>query len=193
MKESNDVILKMRNINVSYNNVKALRGVDFDLLKGEIHAIVGEHRAGKSTLVKLLSGAVVKNKGEIIYKNKKINFFTPQTAMSNGIGMVYQYLNVIPSLNAVENIFCCQMPVKWFGIIDHFKMIIKARELFDKLNVDIDLEAPLDLLPTDKQQMVELARALSIDTDIIIFDEISSKLTPEEMETIYKLFFEFKK
>jgi signal transduction histidine kinase/ABC-type lipoprotein export system ATPase subunit len=192
MSTSSKQILKMKNIQVHYNQVKALRGVDFDLYRGEIHAVVGEHRAGKSTLVKILSGAVRKNKGEIMYNGKRIDYFTPRSALKHKIGMVYQNINIIPSLNAVENIFAGQMRANFWGKLRQAEMIERASRLFSYLNVDINLEPPISLLTTDKQHMVEIARLVSVDPELIIFDEVSSKLTPEEMETIYRLIFDFK-
>jgi two-component system sensor histidine kinase AtoS len=192
MSTSSKLFLKMKNIQVNYNQVKALRGVDFDLYRGEIHALVGEHRAGKSTLVKILSGAVRKNKGQIIYNGECIDYFTPRSAIEHKIGMVYQNINVIPSLNAVENIFAGQMSSNFWGKLRHSEMIERANKLFSYLNVDIELEPPIALLTTDKQHMVEIARLISVDPELIIFDEVSSKLTPEEMETIYRLVFDFK-
>ncbi len=193
MSISSKRLLTMRDIQVNYNQVKALRGVDFDLYRGEIHALVGEHRAGKSTLVKILSGAVRKNKGEIIYNGQRIDYFTPRSAIKHKIGMVYQNMNIIPSLNAVENIFAGQMRSGFGGRLSHAKMISHANNLFSYLKVDIELELPVSMLTTDKQHMVEIARLLSIEPELIIFDEISSKLTPEEMETIYRLIFDFKR
>jgi len=192
MSISSEQLLKMKNIQVNYNQIKALRGVDFDLYRGEIHALVGEHRAGKSTLVKILSGAVRKNKGEIIYNGKRIDYFTPSSALEHKIGMVYQNINVIPSLNAVENIFAGQMHANFWGKLRHSQMIEHANKLFSYLKVDVELELPVSLLTTDKQHMVEIARLVSVDPELIIFDEVSSKLTPEEMETIYRLIFDFK-
>jgi two-component system sensor histidine kinase AtoS len=192
MSTSSKFFLKMKNIQVNYNQVKALRGVDFDLYRGEIHALVGEHRAGKSTLVKILSGAVRKNKGEITYNGECIDYFTPRSAIEHRIGMVYQNINVIPSLNAVENIFAGQMYSNFWGKLRHSEMIERANKLFSYLNVDIELEPPISLLTTDKQHMVEIARLISVDPELIIFDEVSSKFTPEEMETIYRLVFDFK-
>ncbi len=188
-----ETILKMENIHVFYGNIHALKGVDFDLYRGEIHALVGEHRAGKSTLVKLLSGAKTKESGEIIFKGKKIDSFTPLSAIKNKIGMVYQNINIIPSLNAIENIFAGQMVKKWYGPLNHSAMLERATKLFEQLNVSIDIEAPLRELSQGEQQMVELARVLSFDPELIILDEISNKLTPMEMENIYKIIFEFKK
>jgi two-component system sensor histidine kinase AtoS len=183
----------MRNIHVSYEACKALQGVDFDVFQGEIHGLVGEHRAGKSTLVKLLSGAVVKDKGDILFKGKRVDHFTPKSAMRQKIGMMYQSINVIPTLNAVENIFAGQTITNWLGGIRYDVMRRKTEEIFAAMQVDIPLDVPLEFLSQDKQQMVELAKVLSLDPEIIIFDEISSKLTPEEMEYVYKLLPEFKR
>jgi two-component system, NtrC family, sensor histidine kinase AtoS len=186
------LILQMQNIHVSYEACKALKGVDFNLYQGEIHGLVGEHRAGKSTLVKLLSGAVSKEKGRILFKGKQIDVFTPQSALHHKIGIIYQHINVLPTLNAVENIFAGRDLTTWWGGLRHKTMQQRAAAIFARLDVEIPLHVPLEFLPEDQQQMVELAKVLSIEPEIIIFDEISSKLTPNEMENIYTLLFEFK-
>jgi two-component system sensor histidine kinase AtoS len=185
--------LEMRDISVRYGEQIALRNVDFDLLPGEIHALVGEHRAGKSTLVKLLSGAVWKDGGTILLDGRPVEGFTPESSMRRRIGMLYQEINIVPSLNALENIFAGQTPVKWLGRIDRFSMAQTARRLFARLKVDINLEVPLARLTMAEQLMVELARLLSINPQILIFDEISSKLTPLEMERVYSILFEAKR
>jgi PAS domain S-box-containing protein len=192
-KGSAAAVLEMRGIAVRYGDVLALRNVDFDLRPGEIHALVGEHRAGKSTLVKLLSGAVRKELGEIVLNGERIDSFTPASSMRHRIGMLYQETNVVPSLNAVENIFAGQTPVRMFGRPDHRLMIARAWELFQGLKVGINLEVPLFKLSVAEQLMVELARVLSMDPRIIIFDEISSKLTPVEMEVVYPILFQAKR
>ena len=130
--------LEMQDIAVRYGDVVALKNVDFDLYAGEIHALVGEHRAGKSTLVKLLSGAVKKDGGRILLDGKTVEGLTPRTSMRQGIGMVYQEINVVPSLNAIENIFAGQTPVKWFGTVNRQWMVQEARKLFARLRVDIN-------------------------------------------------------
>ena len=186
-------LVRMRNIHVSYNGVAALKGVDFDLYEGEIHALVGEHRAGKSTLVKLLSGAVQKSQGEIIYKGVEVKSFTPESAIQSGVGMVYQNLNVIPSLNAIDNIFAGRMIQRGFLGLDHRRMFVIGRELFQRMNVDIDLELPLFRLSQAQQLMVEFARMLFLNPQLMILDELSNKLTPEEMRTIYDIIFDFRK
>ncbi len=185
-------VLEMRALSVRYGDVVALRNVDFDLAPGEIHALVGEHRAGKSTLVKVLSGAVRKEAGQIVLAGEPIDYFTPASSMRHKIGMLYQEINVVPSLNAVENIFAGQTPVRWLGKPDYRLMVAKTTSLFHRLKVDINLEVPLFKLSMAEQLMVELARVLSIDPRIIIFDEISSKLTPIEMERVYPILFDAK-
>lgn len=192
MKPRGAPLVSMRDIHVSYDSVKALRGVDFDLAKGEIHGLVGEHRAGKSSLVKLLSGAVEKEQGTISFNEREVQSFTPKTAILNRIAIVYQNMNVIPTISAVENIFTGQRITSRLGFLDPRQMEKRAVALFQKLKVDIDPHAHLEDLTEAEQLMVEIAKALSIDPELIIFDEISSKLTPREMETIYQLLFEFK-
>lgn len=185
-------VLTMRNIQASYGATKALNGVDFDLFRGEIHALVGEHRAGKTTLVKLLNGSVVKDAGEILYRGKKIEAFTPQSAMKNGIGMVHQNTCIIPSLNATEYIFTGHLLKTWFRNLNYALMRTKTTEIFQKLQLNADPDVPLRSLPEAERYMIEVARVLSMDPHILILDEISSKLTPTEMEKVYPLIFEFK-
>jgi two-component system, NtrC family, sensor histidine kinase AtoS len=185
-------LLQMRNISVQYGNFWALRNVDFDLYRGEIHALVGEHRAGKSSLVKLLSGAVKKKEGEIVFQDKKLGDVTPKLAIRRGIGIVYQNLSVIPALNAVENIFTGRMIRTWYGTLNHSRMIEQTLSLFEKIEVDFDITRPLYKLPVGYQHMVEFARVLMMDPELIILDELSNKLTPEEMKKVYRIVFEQK-
>jgi two-component system sensor histidine kinase AtoS len=192
MKRTGAPFVSMRNIHVSYESVQALRGVDFDLAAGEIHGLLGEHRAGKSTLVKLLSGAVTKEQGTIWFRGQEVQAFTPKTAMQNRIAIVYQNMNVIPSISAIENIFTGQRLTSSMGFLDRKSMESAAVRLFQTLHVDINPHARLEDLTEAEQLMVEIAKALSIDPELLIFDEISSKLTPREMETIYRLLFDFK-
>ncbi len=187
------MLLQMRNIHVQYGNVQALSGVDFDLFEGEVHALVGEHRAGKSSLGKLLAGAVQKSAGEIVYRGREVRSFTPKSALDAGIAMVYQDLSVLPSLNAVENIFAGRM-IPWrFGGLDHVRMGSIGAELFRKLNLEVDLDAPLHKLNQAQQLMVEFARIVLLDPRVIILDELSNKLTPEQMTTIYDTIFEYRR
>jgi two-component system, NtrC family, sensor histidine kinase AtoS len=186
-------LVSLRGITISYGPVQALKGVDFDVARGEIHGLVGEHRAGKSSLVKLLSGAVAKNSGRIFFNGNEVDGFTPRTAIEAGIAIVYQDINVIPAISAVENIFTGRRLTNTLGFVDKRTMVKNARSLFDKLKVDIEPRTPLEDLTEAQQLMVEIAKVVSIDPELIIFDEISNKLTPSEMETVYRILFEFKR
>jgi len=185
-------LLEMRGIEVSYGDIPALRGADFDLARGEIHALVGAHRAGKSSLVKLLSGAVRKDAGEILFDGRRVGWFTPRTAIRSGIGIVYQHLNVIPSLSAAENIFAGRFARAGLLRLDHHRMRAEAQALFSSLSFDIDVDVPVSRLTAAAQHMVELARVLSLEPRVLILDEVSSKLTPEEMERIYPILHRFR-
>jgi signal transduction histidine kinase/ABC-type branched-subunit amino acid transport system ATPase component len=188
--KSSRLLLQMRNIHVAYEKVQALNGIDFDLYSGEIHALIGEHRAGKSSLVKILSGAVRKKEGDILLNGKRINFFTPRSATLHGIGMVYQNLNIIPNLNAVKNIFAGQMLSNRWGFLDYERMLRRTMDMFRQLELTIDPNLPLYRLTLWQQYMVEFARILVMDPSLIILDEVSNKLTPEEMKTIYRVMYE---
>ena len=157
----------MHNIHASYGEVKALRGVDFDLYPGEIHAIIGEHRAGKSTLVKLMSGAERKESGRIRYGDREIDFLTPKSAIAAKIGIVYQNLTIIPDLNAVENIFTGQMIKRKLPLLNHRRMLDRTRQLLDDLGTHFDPLIPLFKLSAAQQYMVEFIRVLMMDRKII--------------------------
>ncbi len=193
MNTATESLVQMQDIHLSYGDTEALKGVDFDLRRGEIHALVGAHRAGKSSLVKLLSGAERKDRGEILLYGKPIEYLTPKTAMRSRIAMVYQHLNIIPSLNAMENIFAGRMKNTWYLSIDYRDLQRKTEALLEQLHFNFDITVPVHRLSMVEQHMVELARVLSFDPDILILDELSSKLTPEEMERIYPLVLSLKK
>ncbi len=192
MSPRDEPVIRMRGIRVSYQGIPALTDVDFDLFRGEIHALVGAHRAGKSSLVKLMSGAVRKEAGEILFEGRRVEAFTPKSAIRGGIGIVYQQLTVIPSLSAAENIFAGRLRKAGAIRLDHRGMRARALELFKRLNFPVDVDVPVGRLSAAAQHMVELARVISIDPRVLILDEVSSKLTPEEMERIYPLLLGFR-
>ncbi|KPJ87068.1 MAG: hypothetical protein AMS17_09640 [Spirochaetes bacterium DG_61] len=180
-------VIQMHNVYANYRGIDALKGVSFDLYAAEVHAIVGEHGAGKSTLVKILSGAVKKHTGELLFKGKRIENFSPGSAIKHRIGMVYQQLTVIPSLNTIDNIFAGRMKKTWYGRIDYPFLVEKTKRIFAALNYEIDIFEPLKRLSLETQYMVELARMLSYDPEILILDEMSSKLPPDKMEVVYRI------
>jgi len=185
-------LLEMRNIHVSYGPVKALDGIDFDLYQGEIHGLVGEHRAGKSTLVKVLGGAVRSDEGSIALLGARVEPAALRKPALNRIGIVYQDLTIVPHLNAVENIYLGRMVRRRFRAIDHAAMGRRASETFEYLRCPIDLKLPVYKLKRVQQHMVEFAKALAFEPRVLILDELSNKLTPEEMETIYRVMFDLR-
>ncbi len=192
MKDKPRPVLQMRNIHASYGATKALKGVDFDLYAGEIHALIGEHRAGKSTLVKILSGAERKEGGQIFVEGKEIELFTPKSALQHRIGIVYQHLTIIPHLNAIENIFTGQMLTRKIPVLRHQTMQKKTAGLLDYIDYSLDLKSPVYSLSAAQQYMVEFTRAIMFNPRIIILDELSNKLTPEEMKKIYRVLLDYR-
>ena len=187
------LILQMNDIYVSYHEIKALRGVNFELRQGEIHALVGAHRAGKSSLIKLLCGAVPLEKGIIRIQGQSVTNLNPKSALEHKIGIIHQESNLIPSLNAVENIFAGLFTHTWFKTINYGEMNSRVDAIFQSFGIKIDMKSPVRKLNKAEQHMVELARMVLLDPNILVFDEISGKLNPEEMELVYKLIFNFKK
>jgi ribose transport system ATP-binding protein len=179
------VILKLKNITKKFPGVVALNNISFGLLKGEVHILLGENGAGKSTLVKILSGAYSKDSGEIYLYDKKIEIKNPKHAQEIGIGVIYQELNLIPYLTVAENIFLGREYTNSIGFIHSKKIFKEAKKILDELNVDVDPDALVSTLGTAQQQMVEIARALSLNSKILIMDEPTSSLTKKEIIQLF--------
>ncbi|QBQ63716.1 sugar ABC transporter ATP-binding protein [Actinobacillus indolicus] len=183
---SNTPLLSMKNISKSFVGVQALKNVQLELHKGEAHALMGENGAGKSTLMKCLIGVYQADEGEIIYKGKAVNYSSVLEAQKDGISMIFQELNLIPHLTVAENIFFAREPNK-FGIVDKAKMNKDAADLLNMFDIDVK---PTDLvkdLSVARQQMVEIAKALSFDVEVLIMDEPTSALTEKEIEKLFEL------
>ncbi|MGO8693941.1 MAG: sugar ABC transporter ATP-binding protein [Rectinemataceae bacterium] len=182
-----EVILEVENVSKSFPGVKALDHVSFKLRKGEVHALVGENGAGKSTLMKILSGVYQPDEGIIRYKGRGVHFAGPTDARNMGIGIIYQELNLIPHLSVAANIFICREPRTRLGTLDEKRMNADASTILKRLNVDIDPAAPLNRLPISKQQMVEIAKSLSQQLEVLIMDEPTSALTETEIDELFKV------
>jgi ribose transport system ATP-binding protein len=180
-----EVILEVENVSKSFPGVKALDRVSFDLRKGEVHALVGENGAGKSTLMKILSGVYQADEGTIRYKGKEAFFQDVNQARNAGIGIIYQELNLIPHLSVAANIFIGREPLTKLGTLDEKKMNTDAVELLRRLNLRLDPKTILKQLPVPKQQMVEIAKALSLNSEILIMDEPTSALTEAEIDELF--------
>ncbi|MFA6784177.1 MAG: ATP-binding cassette domain-containing protein, partial [Sphaerochaeta sp.] len=166
------VVLSMKAIDKRFSGVHALRKVDFDLQEGEIHALVGENGAGKSTLMKALTGIFPKDSGEIHYRGRLFNPQGPKEAMNAGIAIVHQELNMMDHLTVAQNLFIGRESTKFKGwLLDEKTQNKRATELLSRLHMDIDPETKLGKLTVGKQQMVEIAKAVSYNLKILILDE----------------------
>jgi ribose transport system ATP-binding protein len=180
-------LLQMRNITKKYPGVLALDDVGFELEKGEVHVLVGENGAGKSTLMKILAGAESKNGGNIFLEDAEAVISNPIDAQKLGIVMIYQELNLIPQLTVGENIFLGREPKKKSGLIDWNKIYTDSVGYLSKLNSQIDPRKQVETLSVAEQQIVEIAKALSYDTKIIIMDEPTAAITTREVVELFKV------
>lgn len=181
-----EIILTMKGIDKSFPGVHALDHVDFEVRKGEVHALMGENGAGKSTLMKVLTGIYKKDSGTITYEGKEVEFLSPKEAQDAGIVIVHQELNMIGHLTVAQNIFIGREFMKG-GLIDDDRMNQETQKLFDKLNIDIDPTVKIGKLTVGKQQMCEIAKAISHDAKVIVFDEPTAALTEAEIEELFKI------
>ena len=180
-----DFLLSMRGITKTFPGVWALDNVDFELSRGEVHALVGENGAGKSTLIKILSGVYVQDSGEIILDGQPISLRHPSDAQALGISPVHQELNIEPHLSAAENVFLGRQPLNRFGLIDYGKMNHGAKAVLDSLGVDIRPGRIAAELSVALRQMVSIARAVSMDARIVIMDEPTAPLTEHETNLLF--------
>ncbi|MBQ9322313.1 MAG: sugar ABC transporter ATP-binding protein [Eubacterium sp.] len=181
-----EVILEMKGIDKSFPGVHALDHVDFNVRRGEVHALMGENGAGKSTLMKVLTGIYTKDSGTITYEGKETEFHNTREAQEAGVVIVHQELNMVNDLTVAQNIFIGREPKKGLGIDDK-KMIEDSRKLFEELKIEIDPRAQMRDLTVGKQQMCEIAKAISHNAKVIIFDEPSAALTEKEIEDLFEI------
>ncbi len=178
----------MRNIDKRFTGVHALRQVDFDLQESEIHALVGENGAGKSTLMKVLIGINPKDSGEIHYLDHLFNPRSPKHALEMGIGIIHQELNMMDHLTVAQNIFIGRESTRVGGLfLNEREQNRRAEELFDRLKMNIDPRETLGRLTVGKQQMVEIAKAVSHELRILILDEPTAALTDAEIEELFTI------
>lgn len=181
-----EIMLTMKDIDKSFVGVHALKKVSLALRKGEVHALMGENGAGKSTLMKILTGIYSKDSGKIVYENKEVEFTSPREAQDAGIIIVHQELNMMNHLTVAQNIFIGREMMNGKFINDR-KMNKEAKKLFDKLHIDIDPSEIMGNLTVGKQQMCEIAKAISHDAKLIVFDEPTAALTESEIEELFKI------
>lgn len=181
-------LLRMEHISKSFPGVKALSDVTIDLQYGEVLALVGENGAGKSTLMKILTGIYPKDEGTITLQGKDIAVHSPKQAQELGISIIHQELNLMKDLTVAENIFIGREPKGTMNLLVNDKQLNKqTAELFNKLNLDLDPKTKVRHLTVAKQQMVEIAKALSFNSKILIMDEPTTALTETEIDTLFDI------
>lgn len=184
-------LLELNNVSKSFPGVKALDGVSFDLKAGEVHALLGENGAGKSTLMKIISGIHKRDEGSYKIGGKEILDINPKIAQSLGIAIIHQELNMCQDLTVAENMFLGREETK-FGLLAQKHLNEKAKVVLEQLKIDIDPEMVIRKLSVSKQQMVEIAKALSTNARILIMDEPTSALTEKECKELFRIINELK-
>jgi len=181
-----DVVLKMEGIDKSFPGVRALDNARFELRAGEVHALVGENGAGKSTLMKVLAGIYSKDAGTIVYQGQEVDIPTPRAAQHLGISMIHQELNLMPHLTLAQNVFVGREPRQALPfVLDEKKINAQTQDLFDLMHLRLDPRAKAADLTVAKQQMVEIAKALSFNSQVLIMDEPTAALTESEIEELF--------
>ena len=179
-------LLEMRSITKRFPGVVALDGVDFELERGEVHVLLGENGAGKSTLVKMLAGAYRPDEGEILLAGEAASISSAMDAQKLGTSTIYQEFNLVPQFTVAENIFLGRQPRR-FGFVDRRKMREEARKLLDRMKVLVDPDALVSNLGVAQRQMVEIAKALSLNARILIMDEPTASLSGQEVERLFEI------
>ena len=186
-------MLQTKKITKKFPGVTALENVNLQIDAGKVTAIIGENGAGKSTLMKILSGVYTDYEGQIIFKDKPVHFPGTAAAQQAGIAIIHQELNLIPYLTITENIFLGLELVNKFGLLDKKGMHAKARSLLQTLCLDVEPDSIVATLKVGQQQMIEIAKALLLDADLIIMDEPTSAITESEVETLFKVIEQLRK
>ncbi|MBV7520820.1 sugar ABC transporter ATP-binding protein [Ensifer sp. ENS12] len=180
-----EYLLSAEGIRKEFPGVVALDDVEFKLKRGTVHALMGENGAGKSTLMKILAGIYTPDKGEVKLKGVDIRLTSPLDALENGIAMIHQELNLMPFMTVAENIWIRREPKNRFGFVDHGEMNRITARLFDRLKIKIDPEIEVRHLSVANRQMVEIAKAVSYESDVLIMDEPTSALTEREVAHLF--------
>lgn len=180
-------VLEIEGIRKEFPGVVALDNVQFRLRRGTVHALMGENGAGKSTLMKIIAGIYTPDRGTIRLRGEEVKLAGPLDALERGIAMIHQELALMPYMTVAENIWIRREPRNLFGIIDHAEMAAKTQALFDRLNIQLDRLAEVRFLTVAQRQMVEIAKAVSYESDVLIMDEPTSALTETEVEHLFKI------
>jgi ribose transport system ATP-binding protein len=192
MSQTSGQILKVENVSKRFGGVQALREVNFDLNFGEVHALVGENGAGKSTLMNILGGIVQKDSGRVVFKGQEVDFKSPTDSIAAGIAVIHQELAMLPHLNVIENVYMGRMPSR-NGVIRWREAEKDTRRALEMVGLNIPLDVLVDKLSISQRQLVEIAKALSMNASLIIMDEPNSSLSDTETERLFSVIESMKK
>lgn len=182
-----NVILEMKGITKEFPGVKALDKADFRVYQGKVMALLGENGAGKSTLMKILTGVYQRTSGDMFYKGESVEFKNTKMSQEQGVSIIHQELNLIPELTVAENIFLGREPINAYHKINWDKMFDDAKKLLQELGISFSPKTPVSKLSIGHQQMVEIAKALSFNSEVIIMDEPTDALTTKETEYLFEV------
>jgi ribose transport system ATP-binding protein len=182
-----NTVLEVKGISKSFSGHKVLEDISFRIHEGEVISIVGENGAGKSTLMKIIGGIYRADSGEIYLEGKKVNFPDPLSAIKSGISIVHQELSLVPNLTVAQNIFSHREPINPFGFIQWSKLYRDTSEIFKQMGLDLDPSLLVEHLSVGMQQLVEIAKALSLNAKLLILDEPTSALSETEVELLYRV------
>src|SRR4051812_4836648 len=186
-------LISLKKLSKSFPGVRALHDVQFELMAGEVHALMGENGAGKSTLMKILAGVYTRDSGEILVGGEPAEFLSPRDAQAAGVGIIHQELQLMNHLTVAQNIFIGREPRGRLGLfLDEDKLNIAAREILSRMHVNLDPRAMVGELTVASQQMVEIAKALSFDSRVLIMDEPTSALNDAEIAELFRIIRELK-
>jgi inositol transport system ATP-binding protein len=180
-------LMEVEGVRKAFPGVVALDNVGFKLRAGTVHALMGENGAGKSTLMKIIAGIYAPDKGTIRLKGQPIQLRSPIDALSQGIAMIHQELNLMPFMTVAENVWITREPKNRFGFVDHAELERRTRELFERLSIPIDPHIEIQNLSVANRQMVEIAKAVSYNSEVLIMDEPTSALTENEVEHLFEI------
>lgn len=187
MGKNSEYIVEMRNCRKEFPGVIAVNDVSLYLKRGEVHALVGENGAGKSTIMKILAGLLSPDGGEILYEGEPFAARSPQQALEKGISMIHQELDLVPEMTVWENVYAGQEKKKSFGIIDKKAMIRKTGQIFEDLQIPISPEKKIEELSVAQMQMVAIVKAIAFNADVIIMDEPTSAITEREVAQLFRV------
>ncbi|CAD6546567.1 sugar ABC transporter ATP-binding protein [Paraburkholderia metrosideri] len=186
-------LISVKRLNKSFPGVRALHEIQFELMAGEVHTLMGENGAGKSTLMKILAGVYTRDSGEILYDGQPVEFQHPRDAQAVGIGIIHQELQLMNHLSVAQNMFIGREPRGRLGLfLDEDRLNAQAREILERMHVKLDPRAMVGSLTVAKQQMVEIAKALSFDSRVLIMDEPTSALNDAEIAELFRIIRELK-